>query len=163
LVRVLAFARRYDQALEEGRKAVRDNPNFAPAHFFLGTAFEATGMSREAGTEYRRAADLIGQSPQGVYDRGRAQAVEGQRAEALATIEELKDLASRRHVSPSYIAMIFVRLGEKDQALEWLERACDDHSYDIAFLNVDPLFDGLRSDPRFADLLRKAGFAPRAR
>ena len=54
-------------------------------------------------------------------------------------------------------------LGEKDQAFAWLERACDDHSYEIVFLNVDPLFDGLRNDPRFPDLLRRAGLAPRAR
>jgi serine/threonine-protein kinase len=162
-VRALVFARRYDKAIEEGRKAVRDNPNFVPAHNFLGTAFEGNGLRREAAAEYRRAADLIGPTPQGIFNRGRAEALEGKRAEALATIQELKDLAARRYVAPGYIAAIFMCLGEKDQAFAWLERACDDHSYDIVFLNVDPLFDGLRNDPRFPDLVRRAGLAPRAR
>ncbi|MFY9552881.1 MAG: protein kinase [Thermoanaerobaculia bacterium] len=161
-VRMLVYARRYDKALEEGRKAVRDNPNFAPAHFMLGRAYEASGMSREAAAECRKAADLIGQAPQGIGNRGHAQALAGQRAQALATIAELEAMAAHRYVAPPYIAVIFILLGEKDRAFEWLERSCEDHSYDLVYLNVDPLFDSLRNDPRFPDLLRKAGFAPRA-
>jgi serine/threonine-protein kinase len=162
-VRVLVWARRFDRAIEEGRKAVRDNPTFPPAHFFLGLAYDGTGMIREAAAEYRRAADLLGQEPQGIWHRGRAEALEGKRAQALATIDELNDTAARRYVAPSYIATMFICLGDKDRAFEWLERACEDHSYDIVYLNVDPLFDGVRTDPRFPDLLRKAGLAPRAR
>jgi tetratricopeptide (TPR) repeat protein len=125
-VRIFVLARRFDRAIEEGRKAARDNPNFAPVHNFLGNAYEASGMSHEAGAEYRRAADLIGQAPQGLWLRGRAEALEGKRAEALATIDELKAMTARRYVSPSYNAAIFIRLGEKDHAFEWLARACDD-------------------------------------
>ena len=51
-------------------------------------------------------------------------------------------------------------LGEKDQAFEWLERAVEDHSYDMVYLNVDPLFDGFRDDPRFPALVRKVGLEP---
>jgi tetratricopeptide (TPR) repeat protein len=161
-VRVLVWVRRFDRAIEEGGKAVRDNPNFASAHFFLGLAHEATGTIREAIAEYHRAADLAGQTP-GIWHRGRAEALEGRRAEALRTIEELKNLAARRYVASSYIATILIRLGDKDQAFVWLERALEQRSYDTLYLKVDPLFDGFRSDPRFPDLLRKAGFAPGTR
>jgi eukaryotic-like serine/threonine-protein kinase len=162
-VRLLVWARRFDRAIEEGGKAVRDNPNFASAHFFLGLAHEATGTIREAIAEYHRAADLAGQTPLGIWHRGRAEALEGRRAEALRTIEELKNLAARRYVASSYIATILIRLGDKDQAFVWLERALEQRSYDTLYLKVDPLFDGFRSDPRFPDLLRKAGFAPGTR
>jgi hypothetical protein len=72
----------------------------------------------------------------------------------------MKILAARRYVSPAYIAMVFQCLGDKDQTFEWWAKACEDRSFDPIFLKVDPLNDGLRDDPRFADLLRKAGLAP---
>jgi eukaryotic-like serine/threonine-protein kinase len=162
-VRFLVFARRFDRAIPEGRKAAQEFPNFAQSHLFLATAYEATGMRTEAAAEFRKAGEVSGRTPQGLFHLGSAQAVGGQRSEALATIDELKALAARGYVSPAFIAGIFLRLGEKDEGFVWLDRACDDRSYETTFLKVDPLFDGVRSDPRFADLLRKAGFAPPAR
>ena len=91
---------------------------------------------------------------------GRAQALAGRRPEALQTIEELKTLAKRRYVAPSYVAMVFNDLGDKDQALDWWAKACEDRVFEVIFLKVDPSNDDLRDDPRFADLLRKAGLAP---
>ena len=161
-VRFLVFARHFDQAIPEGRKAAQEFPNFAQSHLFLATAYEATGMRTEAAAEFRKAGEVSGRTPQGLFHLGSAQAVKGQRPEALATIDELETLASRGYVSPAFIAGIFLRLGEKDEGFVWLDRACDDRSYETTFLKVDPLFDGVRSDPRFADLLRKAGFAPPA-
>jgi tetratricopeptide (TPR) repeat protein len=161
-IRALVFARRFDRAIEEGRKVSKGIPNFGPAHFFLAAAYEAAGMRGEAAAEFRKASDLLGPTPQGIFQRGSAEALEGRRAEALRTIQELQAMAASRYVSPSYLGQIFLRLGEKDRALEWLDRAFDDHSYEVIFLNVDPLYDGLRADPRFQALLRKAEFAPRA-
>jgi len=159
-VRHLVFARRYDQAIAEGRKAALELPNFAPAHFFLGTAYEAKGMRGEAAAEYRRASELTAGTPQAASQRGRAEALSGQRDEVLRTIEELKGLASTRYVAPSYIGTLFVLLGDKDRAFEWLDRACADRSYELLYLNVDPLYDSLKRDPRFPDLQRKAGLSP---
>ena len=159
-IRVLVDARRFDQAIDAGRKAVRDNPNFAPPQFFLGLALQASGNTKEAAAMYRRAWELIPTTPQGIWHRGRAEALEGKRAEALATVEELRKLSSERYVSPSYMATIFISLGEKDQAFEWLERAVEDHSYDITYVNVDPIYEGVRDDPRFAAIVRKVGLEP---
>ena len=159
LARQLVFAREYDRAIEEGRKAVETIPNFPPAHRFLAYAYRAKGMIREAIAESQAAASLLGQTPLGLLNLGLAQALAGQRSEALRTIEEMKILAARRYVSPAYIAMVFQCLGDNDQTFEWWAKACEDRSFDPIFLKVDPLNDDLRGDPRFADLLRRAGLA----
>jgi hypothetical protein len=86
--------------------------------------------------------------------------LEERRDEALATVAELERLAQNRYVSPVYMATILIGLGEKDRAFVWLERAVEDHSYDVIYLKVDPLFDGIRNDPRFPELLRKVGLEP---
>ena len=159
-IRVLVDARRFDQAIDVGRKAVRDNPNFAPPHFFLGQALQASGNTQEAAAMYRRAWQIIPTTPQGIWHRGRAEALEGKRSEALETLAELQKLSAERYVSPSFVATLLIMLGEKDRAFEWLERAVEDHSYDMVYLNVDPLFDGFRDDPRFPGLVRKVGLEP---
>jgi hypothetical protein len=69
----------------------------------------------------------------------------------------LKKLSKQQYVSPYLIAEIYAGLGEKDQALEWLEKACDEHATSIIFLKVEPSFDGLRSDPRFQEMVRRIG------
>jgi hypothetical protein len=63
------------------------------------------------------------------------------------------------HVQPMWIAVILLRLGEKDQGFDWMQKAYDDRSAWLVYLKVDPLFDPVRADPRFADLLRRVGFA----
>ena len=72
----------------------------------------------------------------------------------------MKTTATRRYVSPSYVAMVFQTLGDKDRALDWWAKAVEDRSFEVTFLKVDPLSDDLRDDPRFVDLLRKVGLAP---
>jgi hypothetical protein len=85
--------------------------------------------------------------------------VAGQRVEARKIIEELKEQAKREYVWPFNLAIIYVALGEKDQAFEWLEKACDDGSEELIYLNVDQTFDPLRSDPRFKKLVRRIGLS----
>ncbi|MEX0878719.1 MAG: protein kinase [Thermoanaerobaculia bacterium] len=159
-VRLLIFARQYDRAIEEGRKAVEENPNFGVAHNFLALALTAKGATREAIAESQTTAKLLEGTPLGLLALGRAQALDGRRSEALQTIEEMKALATRRYVAPSFVAMVLTRLGDKDQALDWWAKACENRDTDVVFLKVDPLNDALRRDPRFADLVRKVGLAP---
>src|SRR5262249_37745585 len=83
----------------------------------------------------------------------------GKRGEALEILERLKQIAEKKYVVPLYFAMVYDGLGDREQTLAWLERAYADHSWGIAFLNVDPSFDGARSDPRFKDLLRRLHLA----
>ncbi len=159
-VRLLIYARQYDRAIEEGRKGVEEDPSFGVAHAFLANAYAAKGMTGEAIAEYQAAASLFGKIPLGLVALGRAQALAGRRSEALQTIEELKALATRRYVVPSFVAIILTVLGDEDQAFDWWTKACENRDFDAVQLKVDPLIDSLRADPRFPDLLRKAGLAP---
>jgi TolB-like protein/tetratricopeptide (TPR) repeat protein len=159
-IRTYMFARHYDRAVEEGLTAVRENPNFETAHYFLGLAYEAAGRKAEAAAECRKASELGGPGPMGVSQRGIALALEGQRAQALGAISELESMAASQYVAKTYISAISLRLGDRERALEWLERACDEHSIEIRNLNVDPQSDLLRGDARFRALVRRAGLAP---
>jgi hypothetical protein len=84
----------------------------------------------------------------------------GKRAEAQKVLAELKDLSRRRYVPPFSVALVCVGLGDKSQALDWLDRAWEDHSFFLAYLKVDPRFDTLHAEPRFHDLLRRMHLEP---
>ena len=79
----------------------------------------------------------------------------GNKVEAQKVLVELKDLSQRRYVSPYGIAMIYVGLGDKEQAFQWLERANDERNTELTLLKVDPRLNPLRDDPRFKDLLKR--------
>jgi|SRR5216683_2600276 len=88
---------------------------------------------------------------------GRAYALAGRTAEAQEILSQLKELSARRYVSPYQVAMIYEGLGDKEQALAWLERAYQQRVHNMVFLKVEPELDGLRSDPRFASLVQRVG------
>jgi Flp pilus assembly protein TadD len=112
----------------------------------------------EAIAEFRRALELESQNPEIWAGLGHAYAVSGNRTEALKVLEHLKQLSTHAYVAPFNFAVIYVGLGEKDQAFAWLDQAYADRSYYMAvYLTTDPRLDSLRSEPRFADLLRRVG------
>jgi Flp pilus assembly protein TadD len=112
---------------------------------------------KEAIAECQKAVSLSGGEPSTLAGLGHAYAVSGKRAEAQRVLAELKDLSKRRYVAPLQIALIFAGLGDKVQALEWLERAYEDRSYRLTWVKADPPFDSLHNEPRFQDLLRRMG------
>jgi hypothetical protein len=90
-------------------------------------------------------------------DTGHLYAVSGQTEKAKGVIEELKKLSAKRYVNPFEIGLIYIGLGDKEQAFQWLETSFRDRSDLLVYLNVDPRLDPIRSDPRFADLVRRVG------
>ncbi len=88
---------------------------------------------------------------------GHAYAVSGKRDEALRTLDQLKEIAKQRYVGAYGFAIVHAGLGDKDQAFQWLERGYQDRALEMTRLKVDPFLDNLRSDPRFADLVRRVG------
>jgi tetratricopeptide (TPR) repeat protein len=115
-------------------------------------------MLNEAIAEFQKAADLMGESRSSTLeDVGHAYAMLGKRSEALKILAQLK---KRDYPSGYGMAIIYTGLGEKDQALEWLEKAYEDRSELLTWLKVDPRFDSLRSDERFIKLLRRVGLPP---
>jgi TolB-like protein/DNA-binding winged helix-turn-helix (wHTH) protein/Flp pilus assembly protein TadD len=150
------FARQYDKAIEEGRNAVEMDPSFGPAHLVLGQAYEQKGMLQEAIAEFERASSLAGGGSMYAASLAHALGLAGRRAEAMKVLEDLSK-AGRGFVSSYDLAIARLGLGDKAKAFELLNAAVHERSPRVAFLGVDPRFDGLRGDPRFRALLRSIG------
>ncbi|MFQ5890978.1 MAG: protein kinase [Gemmatimonadota bacterium] len=150
------FAGRYDVAIAEYEKALELDPDFAPAHWHLGWALEKTGRYEEAISEAQRAIDISGGNPLYIASLGHAYAEAGRDQEARGILRRLEEESATRHVSAYHVAVIYGALGETDEAFLWLDRAYEERSPWIGYVREDPRTEGLRSDPRFDALLRKA-------
>jgi tetratricopeptide (TPR) repeat protein len=153
------FARQYDRAIEEGRNAVEIAPNFAPARLVLGQAYEQKGMFAEAIAELERAASLgRGNS---IYAGSLAHALgaAGQGGQARKVLAELTTEAKSHFVSSYDLAAATAGLGRNAETIDLLEAAVRERSPRAAFLGVDPRFDALRAEPRFAALMRSLGLS----
>ena len=148
-------ARRYDEAIDQFQKAIDLDPRFYYAHWNLAQALEMKGDVRGALTEYKKAVELD-DDPFVLALLGQAYAKLGQRDEALRILAQLPQTAAHRYV-PSYsFALLHMALGDKDKAIEWLERSYHDGAgLDIIFLKVDPMLDPLQKEPRFQALVAK--------
>lgn len=151
------FARQYERAAEQDRKALEMDPQFSFAHWNLGMVCAQQNKFDGAVEAFRQAHTHSGGGLTFKAHLGYALALAGQRAEAEQIVEELKKLARARYVSSYYFAMIYLGLGETDQAFAALERAYDERSGFMVFIKVEPMLDSLRSDPRFAGLERRIG------
>jgi eukaryotic-like serine/threonine-protein kinase len=149
------LARRYDEAIEQGRKTLEFEPSFAPAQVVLGQAYRQKGMHDEAISELKSATSRSEPSPLYMAQLGVAYAAAGKNAEALTLIDQLQRIARRNYVSSYGMAQIYAAMGDKQQALNWLQTAYDERAVWTAYINVDPVLDALRSEPRFQDLLRR--------
>ena len=148
----LYWARRYDEAIEQARKVAEINPNFYPAHVCLGLAYEQKRDFASAIAELKKATGFCRDKCFGLI--GQVSALSGDRAAALRALQQLK---RRPYVSPWLVAIVYTELGDKNQAFVWLEKAYEGREHDLAYSNVWPMFDSLRSDPRFQDLMRRIG------
>jgi DNA-binding SARP family transcriptional activator/TolB-like protein len=157
LGRAYYYARRYDRALGQEAGTLELDSNFWLSHINLGRAYTQKGMHAEAVGELHKARELSAGNTEVLSFLGFAYAAAGERVAALETLRELNGLAERGHVPPYHLAVVHAGLGEKEQALGWLERAFDKHAVDLFTLKVEPMFDGLRADPRFTNLLRRVG------
>jgi CheY-like chemotaxis protein/TolB-like protein/Flp pilus assembly protein TadD len=150
--------RQYDQAIEQCRKVLEIDPNYVPAHDYLGAAYMGKGLFNEALGEFRKCRKLDN-VPWYLAHLAWGQAVAGNQAEARSLLTELKELSKQRYVTPECHFLIYVGLGEKDQAFAWLSRMYEVRSGYPLRLKVQPELDGLRADPRFADWLRRLKLA----
>jgi serine/threonine-protein kinase len=146
-------ARRYGQAISALRKALDLFPHDAATHEWLGRTYLQKGPYEEAVAEVSSATDVRALL-------ACAHAMAGRRDEALEILDELKKRSRQRYTSPGDFSIVYAALGEREQAFLWLEKAFDERDMWMSTLKVDPLFDPLRSDPRFQDLLRRVGLPP---
>lgn len=147
--------RRYDEAIAELRNTLEMDPDFYWAHRQLGEALELKGASAQAIVEYQRASEL-NDDPRVLAFVAHAMASMGKQNEAREIRVKLTEIAKTRYVSGYSFAVIHLGLGEKDQAVDWLEKdAREQTGFEINFIKVDPYLDALRVDPRFQDLISK--------
>jgi TolB-like protein/Flp pilus assembly protein TadD len=149
------FSRRYDEAITQQRKTLEMDPDFYFARFSLGEALMAKGAFGEAISEYQKAR-ASNDDPFVLALLGNAYARSGNKAEALKIVEQLKELSKQRYVNAYSFVVVCLGLGDKEQALRWLEQSYEDRAgSDVGWIRVDSLLDPLRGDPRFEAIAEK--------
>jgi eukaryotic-like serine/threonine-protein kinase len=152
----LYYAHQYDRAIEQYQKTLELDPNFSLAHVGLANCYDRKGMYQEAIAEWQKAftTDGDGRTAELI---GRAFSVSGYKGAMKAWLDDLISQSTHRYVAPLDIATLYARLGEKEHALEWLEKGYQARDANMVDIATEPAYDFLHSDRRFTDLLRRVG------
>lgn len=134
------------------------NPNFAPAHLWLGRAYQELGRLEEALGAFRRVEERIRDWPVSIAAPGFVAGVAGRPELALEALAELEQLSTRRFVTSYGVALVHAGLGQNDAAFAFLNKAFDERSNWLVWLRLDPRWNALRSDPRFVELVSRMRF-----
>jgi Tfp pilus assembly protein PilF len=154
---VFYYQRQPVQAVAQLRKTLELDSSFAPALLQLGVVHVYQRQPEEALTAYRRATNLTGANPISLSLQAHAYGIFGRREEVNKILNDFQKPSLRRYVSPSHMVLVYLGLDDKENAFAWLDKAYAERSNYLIYLNVEPLVDGLRGDPRFAALLQKVG------
>jgi tetratricopeptide (TPR) repeat protein len=149
-----------DEAIEQGFKTRELYPDAFMPEFFIGLAYERKDMPGEAIAHFEKAATMSAGTAVVLAGLGQAYAVAGERGKALELLRKLDAQGQERYVPAYDRAIIHVGLNQVDHALDWLQRAYDEHSSWISYLNVEPRLEPLRGDARFTELAGRLGFTP---
>jgi tetratricopeptide (TPR) repeat protein len=153
----LYLARQFDQAIQQCRKTLEMDTNYAVTYALLGQVYASKGLYREALTDLAKCSTLSRGGAASLALLGYSHARLGDRNEALRILDELGAVSKRSFVTAFFFALVYAGLEDKDQAFMWLEKACEERFNRLAYLKVEALWDPLRSDPRFAELVRRVG------
>jgi len=151
---IFFFAGNYDEALERLQKTIDLEPNFWLSHLFISRVYSEKGMHAEAVAEAKRAGELSGNSQSDAY-RAYALAKWGKLSEARAVLDELLKLSTETYVPPYNIALAYKALGDREKALDYLEKGFSEKDVRMVFLKIEPQWNNLRSEQRFLDLLKR--------
>jgi adenylate cyclase len=151
------YAGQPDRAIPHLLKALELDPNFLQAHFYLGWCYLFSGKPAEALAEFKATLQLAPDWPWAKAALGYAYGVTGHRPEAMQVLADLDELGRKRYVTRFAQVFLHLGLGQKDAALDWLEKACKEQDGYMTFLKTDPVFAPLRSEPHFRELLKKVG------
>jgi TolB-like protein/Tfp pilus assembly protein PilF len=157
LGRMLYFSRDYDRAVAHYHAALEMDPNFLFAHLWLAQAYEQKGMFDAAIAALQAAMRISTDSTYALSRLGHGYALAGKRKEARSILKDIEVSAASRYVSSYDIALVPLALGETDKVFAWFQRALEERSLWLGYLNVEPQLDGLRADPRFQRLLQAVG------
>src|SRR5215472_4580276 len=157
LARMLYFARDYEQAIAQYGSAIEMEPNFSTAHLWLGQVYEQKKMFDLAIAEFQTGIQLTRASAFSLAKLAHGFALGGSPDRSRSLLQQLLEFPREKYVSPYDIATVYVGLGKHDDAFASLNRAFEERSLWMGYLNVEPQMDPLRADPRFQDLLRRVG------
>lgn len=153
------MARDYSRAIEQSLKTLEIEPSFSPAHHVLGLAKEQTGDLEEAVAACIKAHQYSGDNPISLASLGHAHASAGCRPEARKLLAKLKGRAGKGYVPPYSLALISAGLGDRNQTLDWLEKAYEEKDVWLVWLETDPRLDNVRNDPAFRNLAARMGIS----
>ena len=148
------FSRDYKRALDQMKKTLELDPSASFLHSDIGFVYAQMGMYEEALVACQKGIALQKDDPRALVSLGITYALWGKSKEAHGVLDSLDHLAQTKYVQPYSLASIYAALGENDKAIEWLNKASSDRSFMI-YLAIDPLFDKLRSDPRYKVLIER--------
>src|SRR5881394_653216 len=150
----LYYARRYDEAIAQLHKTIEMDPRFYFAHWALGTALQLKGQLSDAVAEYSKAVEL-NDDPSVLALLGQAYARAGQRDEAQKILLRLSEEAKSRYVQAYSFVLMYLALGDKERAIDEMERAYRERDANVAQIKVDPMLDDLRGNQRFEALVNR--------
>lgn len=150
-------ARKFDNTITYNKLSLVQDPSYAVALINLGRAYEQKGMAEEALAAYRSILAVVPDDPGLLALSAHAEAVSGKTALARSGVAHLEQMRTTKYVPAVYIALVYVGLGDKDKAFQWLDRAYDERCEYLVYLPTEPLADPLRQDPRFARFISRLG------
>ena len=159
LARIFHYARRFDDAIKQCLKTIEMFPDYLIAHRRLGMTYGETGMFEEAVAEFKQALSLSEKDSETMSAMAYVYASAGRTDEARAILEQLKDLAGVAYVSPYSLARVHIGLGQIDEAFAELDRTYQEHHGILTYIKVEPMFDRIRGEARYTDLLRRLGLS----
>ncbi|MEW5902436.1 MAG: hypothetical protein AB1715_13305, partial [Acidobacteriota bacterium] len=151
------FTKDYDEAIELARQGIQADPKNAWAHIILGWSYEQKSMIKEAIGEFEHALSQWKDNSLPLAGLGHAHGISGQEKEAREILGKLLEMSTKGYVPAYDISVVYMGLGEKPQAFEWLSKALEERSGFLIYIKCDRRFDGLRSDPRYEALLKRIG------
>jgi len=152
--------RQYDSAIEYFQNLTEMNPKFWVPYFVMAVSFTKKGEFKKAFAVFEKALAFSGRNHEILGLLGWAKGLAGKRAEAGKILNELTELSKKRYVTPASFALIHLGLGDADQALDWIEKGVAERAGDAVGLKANPVWDDLRSEPRFVELVKKIGLEP---
>jgi tetratricopeptide (TPR) repeat protein len=158
--RMLYYARRNDEALEQYRKTLARESNFPFAQLEIGMVYEQKGMHEEALAEFAKALTLFPGDDWVLALQAFSYARSGKPGQARAILQQLEELSGRSYVAPYTLALVYAGLDEKDHAIARLNNAIVDRSRWLSWVNVEPMFDSLRPDARFQRIIADMNIPP---
>jgi tetratricopeptide (TPR) repeat protein len=152
------YKRRYEEAILQLRKTLQMNPKFPLAHLWLGRAYQQKEIYEDAIAEYRQTDAALPNWVVTLAAIGNVDGVAGKKREARDMLAKLNTLSEKKYVTPYGVALVYAGLGEKDQALNWLDKALEDRAHWLVWIRLDPRWDSIRDEPRFKTIVSRIGF-----